>query len=211
MSRIGPNLVAAKELHKSLYINDLHKLDPVDDQTRQRGSAVRIRPWRLAGSLRRPLSPAPSGRPTSSSTTPRPRSRIVAPDRDSLSRIGNRISDRHTRAGLAPGLLDHTKPVTNSWLECGASQAIGFACRPHSALLSSSCFVIVGSRVPSPHATVVSLFHGKTGIARQAAGLCLPILGDLRRTWLRVGLRSVGCRVKKQFGRAMVAFDGARA
>ncbi len=28
--------------------------------------------------------------------------------------------------------------------------AIGFACRPHSALLSSSCFVIVGPPSPVP-------------------------------------------------------------
>ncbi len=86
------------------------------------------------------------GTPTSGCTTPRSRSRIVVPDRESVLRSTH---PRRSRSGPA-----------RSHKTCDRFVAIGFACRPHSALLSSSCFAI-GTPSPVPTRNGGFLFSWK--------------------------------------------------
>src|SRR5437870_2066342 len=53
--------------------------------------------------------------------------------------------------------------------------------------------------------------HGQVGVAGQATRLRVPVLGDLRRPRLGVGLRAVGRRAEEKHQGALVALDGPRS
>src|SRR6266699_855248 len=68
----------------------------------------------------------------------------------------------------------------------------------------------LGARLSSGPYVANRQRHGQARVAGQAARLRVPVLGDLRRPWLGVGLRAAGRGAQEEHQGALVALHGAR-